>query len=108
LAEAVDDRAFDLVERAERVDDVAAHVARGPDIVDLDLPARVEARLDHFGEIAEVAVIEAEALGAAARRTGGPVRHRHRLLDHALGARRAEAGRRHSAETLAVGERLAI
>src|SRR5690606_37911689 len=99
-------RPFDLVERAERVDDVAADVARSPDVVDHDLPA-VEARLDDLGEIAEVAVVEAEPLGPALVRPAAEIRHRHDLLDHALGARRAEAGLLAERPARA-GERLAI
>src|SRR5690554_4332764 len=75
LTDAVDDRAFDLVERTKRVDDVAADIAGSPDVVDLDLAPRTEADFDHFGEIAEVAVVEAEALGASVGRAAGPVGH---------------------------------
>src|SRR5688500_5568149 len=45
LAETVDHRTLDLVERAERVDHVAADVAGDPHGVDLDRVARAEARL---------------------------------------------------------------
>lgn len=63
LTDAIDNGTTDLVFRSERIDDLASDVACHPDLVNVDR-LTIDAKIDHFGEIATMTEIECEALGA--------------------------------------------
>ena len=54
VAQALNNRALDLVQRIARVDDLAADVGGYPDLLHLDLVARIDADLGDVSEVARV------------------------------------------------------
>ena len=82
-----------LVLRVQRVDDLAADVARDPDLVDRDLAGTADRGLHHLGEVAEMAEVIGQPHAGAIRQgllaPAGFLRHQ---IDHAAHPAGVEAG----------------
>ena len=49
------------------IDDLSAHIDRGPDLVDAGLALRIDAGFDDLGDVTQMAVAEGEAHAGALR-----------------------------------------
>src|SRR5262245_16807285 len=67
VAQPLDDGSLRLMDRVQRIDDVAPDVHRHPDLVDLHAVLRVHAHLGDFGYVTAMAVLERRAHRRASR-----------------------------------------